>query len=128
MGKVLQIALQLIAVAVTVSLMDLAYLSILPFRKVMETVQAGKGLKVRWTAAVLCYTAIIAGVVYFSNTTSVLNTALIGLLAYGIYELTNAAVFSDWPWWMVLVDTLWGGILFLVGAAVATGIRSWVKR
>jgi uncharacterized membrane protein len=36
---------------------------------------------------------------------------LLGMCVYGIYEGTNYAVFKNWPPYLFVVDTLWGGIL-----------------
>ena len=36
---------------------------------------------------------------------------LLGICVYGVYEGTNYAVLRDWPLYLFLVDTLWGGIL-----------------
>ena len=38
---------------------------------------------------------------------------LMGLLLFGVFEGTNAAIIKDWPWRMILVDTAWG--IFLCG-------------
>ena len=45
------------------------------------------------------------------------NGALLGLTAYGTYELTNLATLPDWPMAMVMVDMIWGVVL--TGAAAA---------
>jgi len=36
----------------------------------------------------------------------------LGIFVYGVYELTNRAIFKNWEWKTVVLDTLWGGILF----------------
>ena len=37
---------------------------------------------------------------------------IVGVSIYGIYNLTNAAVFSDYSAKMIIIDTLWGGVVF----------------
>jgi uncharacterized membrane protein len=37
---------------------------------------------------------------------------LLGFVVYGIYEMTNYALFSKWRWTTAMIDTLWGGVLF----------------
>ena len=37
---------------------------------------------------------------------------LLGLSIYAIYDLTNYAIIDNWPIKAVIIDTLWGGILF----------------
>jgi uncharacterized membrane protein len=48
-----------------------------------------------------------------------LNTALLGLLAYATYDLTNMATLKDWSWKLVGVDIVWG-MLATSGAATLT--------
>ena len=43
---------------------------------------------------------------------SVQDAFLLGLIIYGVFETTNMALFSKWSWLTVLIDTIWGGILF----------------
>lgn len=37
--------------------------------------------------------------------------ALLGLVAYGTYDLTNQATLTDWPTLVTLVDLTWGTLL-----------------
>jgi uncharacterized membrane protein len=37
--------------------------------------------------------------------------ALLGLLAYGTYDMTNMATLKNWPITMSFVDMIWGGVL-----------------
>lgn len=36
---------------------------------------------------------------------------LFGILSYGIYDFTNMATLTSWPWKLAIVDILWGGVL-----------------
>ena len=31
---------------------------------------------------------------------------------YGVYELTTMGLLKEWKWLTVIIDTIWGGILF----------------
>jgi uncharacterized membrane protein len=42
----------------------------------------------------------------------VLDAFLLGICIYGVYETTNYATLKKWPIRMLVVDTLWGGVLF----------------
>jgi uncharacterized membrane protein len=44
---------------------------------------------------------------------------LLGLFAYGTYDLTNLAIIRNWPWQLSLVDMAWGGVL--TGIAATAG-------
>jgi len=46
--------------------------------------------------------------------------ALLGLVAYGAYDLTNQATLRDWPLLVTLVDLIWGTLLTGTVSAIAT--------
>jgi uncharacterized membrane protein len=73
--------------------------------------------KPRWGAAALFYPLYIAGVVLFCVEPSVAQGtwvratmlgALLGLLAYATYDLSNLATLKGWTVSFVIVDVLWG--------------------
>lgn len=45
--------------------------------------------------------------------------ALLGLVTYGVYDLTNLAVLNQWPLSITIVDIMWGSFLCSVGSIVA---------
>lgn len=54
------------------------------------------------------------------NWVHVLGAAgLLGLAAYGAYDLTNASTMRDWPMVVTLVDMAWGVVVTALGALVA---------
>jgi len=79
--------------------------------KTIRSVQH-KPPQVRWAGALLCYTALTA-ILYHSLRLSYAKTFGLGASIYAVYEGTNYAIFQDWPATMVVLDTLWGGILFV---------------
>jgi uncharacterized membrane protein len=80
-------------------------------QKTIRGVQ-GKPMRIRWLGALICYVAL-ASILYATQKLSYRDTFLLGMGIYAIYEGTNYAIFRDWPLSMVLLDTLWGGILFV---------------
>ncbi len=81
----------------------------------------------RLGVAAIFYVFYIAGIVIFavlpalrseSLLTAVLLGALLGLIAYGTYDVTNYATLRDWTIAMVLVDIAWGAALTGVSAGV----------
>jgi uncharacterized membrane protein len=62
----------------------------------------------------MCYILLVSGLYYFiiKNSASIKDAFLLGVLIYGVYETTNYAFFKDWSLLLVILDTLWGGILF----------------
>jgi uncharacterized membrane protein len=73
-------------------------------------------LKLNFVGAVLCYIALTFLLYYFilSKKRKILDAFLLGVCVYGVYETTNYATLSKWPIYMVIVDSLWGGILFAI--------------
>ena len=67
---------------------------------------------------------LILGLNYFiiKPRRSVQDAFLLGLVIYGVYETTNWALFSNWSVISVIIDTLWGGILFAITTYVTTRI------
>lgn len=76
-------------------------------------------------AAAGFYLIYVAGVVFFavlpaeSWKGAALRGALLGLLAYGTYDMTNLATLKGWPWKMAAVDMAWG--MFLTASAALGG-------
>lgn len=73
-------------------------------------------------AAAVFYLFYVAGVVFFavlpaeSWKGALLRGALLGLLAYGTYDMTNLATLKGWPWKMAAVDMIWGMCLTATAA------------
>ena len=74
----------------------------------------GSSIKMNYFATIICYILLVFGINYFiiKPHRSVHDAFLLGLVIYGVYETTNMALFSKWSWLTVIIDTLWGGILF----------------
>jgi uncharacterized membrane protein len=73
---------------------------------------------IRYTGAILCYLLLLAGLYYFvirnkKNTVyeKVRDAAILGIVIYGVYETTSYATFKAWTPKMLVMDTVWGGIL-----------------
>jgi uncharacterized membrane protein len=72
----------------------------------------GKSVRVRYAGALLCYVALTY-LLYTHLSLDYPKTFLLGSSVYAVYEGTNYAIFQNWPASMVLIDTLWGGVLFV---------------
>jgi uncharacterized membrane protein len=117
--------LMLLSAIVMISL-DFVYLSVMKgyFMNQVKNVQ-GSALKLNYFGAALCYVFLIAGINYFiiKPRKSVSDAFLLGLVIYGVYETTNYALFSNWSIVSVIIDTLWGGLLFASTAYVVEKMR-----
>ena len=111
--------------AILIVVFDSVYLNMIKgyFGKQVMNVQ-GETMKVNMTGAVLCYVFLIFGLNYFiiRKRASVTDAFLLGLVIYGVFELTNKALFKNWWYSSVIIDTLWGGILF----ALVTYTTYWL--
>ena len=107
--------------AIVLIILDSVYLHLMTgyFKRQVMAVQ-GSPLQLNLVGAALCYVFIIFGLNYFiiKNNKSVKDAFLLGIVVYAIFELTNLALFKNWHIMSVLIDTLWGGILF----GLTTGI------
>ena len=101
--------------AILFVVIDSVYLNFMKdyFQKQVIKVQ-GSSIKINFLGAALCYVFLIAGLNYFiiKPKKSVQDAFLLGIVIYGVYETTNYAIFKNWSIISVIIDTLWGGILF----------------
>lgn len=85
--------------------------------KTIVSVQ-GSRPNVRYISAFFCYVALTFLMYYFIllPKRSLMDAFLLGVGVYTVYETTNYSLFKNWPLKMVVLDILWGGILFLIVA------------
>ena len=81
--------------------------------------------------AVFFYVIYVAGIVFFAVLPAVesgslgkaaLNGAVLGVVAYATYDLTNQATLKTWSTMLTVVDLAWGTLL----SAVAAGAGRWI--
>ena len=83
------------------------------FNNLIKNIQGTK-IKFRLLGAIICYIFLILGLNYFilNRNKSPSEAAILGLVIYGVYESTNYAILDKWSFQALLLDTVWGGILF----------------
>ena len=71
-------------------------------------------LKLKIIPTIICYFFLIFSLYYFivNKNASIFDSFLLGLGIYGVYDSTNMAIFKNWNYQTLIIDTLWGGILF----------------
>ena len=69
-----------------------------------------------FTAAVVVL-AVLPALSAGSITTALVHGAILGLAAYGTYDITNLATLRNWPLVMSVVDMAWGTALTALTAA-----------
>lgn len=96
-------------------LIDSIYLTLASplFNKVIKNIQ-GNNIKLKLDGAIYAYICIVLIFNYFIiyKKGKLLDAFMLGFLTYGIFEGTNRAIFSKWTINVMLIDSLWGGILF----------------
>jgi len=87
----------------------------------------------RAVPAIVFYLIYVAGVVYFAVSPALagagagaaaLNGAILGLCAYGTYDLTNQATLKNWSTTLSAIDMGWGTVLTAASATIAYFIVS----
>ncbi len=105
---------------------DFVYLNLIKnyFLNQIELVQ-GSPPKINYLGVALCYIFLIVGINYFiiKPHKSVNDAFLLGIIIYGVYETTNYALLKNWSILTVIIDTLWGGLLFAFTTYVVNILR-----
>jgi uncharacterized membrane protein len=105
---------------------DFIYLNLMKgyFDRQIKLVQ-GSPIKMNLLGAALCYILLIIGINYFiiKPRKSISDAFLLGIIIYGVYETTTYALLKDWSILTVIIDTLWGGILFAATTYIVNLVR-----
>jgi uncharacterized membrane protein len=113
--------IKLYAVAViTFLVIDLIWLGVIA--RSFYQAQIGHLLRedVNWAAAIVFYLVFVAGIVVLvvqpaiehqSVIRALVLGAVLGLVTYAAYDLTNLATLRDFPLTVAIVDLAWGAVL-----------------
>jgi uncharacterized membrane protein len=77
-------------------------------------------------AAAAFYLLYAAGLTYLivlpaaGAGSALVRGAVLGLVAYGTYDLTSLAILNGWPTYVTIADMIWGTVLTGVTATAAT--------
>ena len=80
----------------------------------------GSPLVLKILPTILCYMLLVFGLNYFiiSKKQSLYAAFLLGIVIYGVYDMTTYALITKWSPQLALIDTLWGGILMCTTAYI----------
>ena len=116
----------LLASAIILISIDFVYLNVMKgyFDNQVKSVQ-GSPMKINYLGAALCYIFLIVGLNYFiiKPRKSVSDAFLLGIIIYGVYETTSYALLKNWSILTVIIDTLWGGLLFAATTYIVNLLR-----
>ena len=118
--------LMLVSAIVFISI-DFVYLSLFKsyFNNQIQSIQ-GSQIQINLLGAAICYIFLVVGINYFiiKPKKSVSDAFLLGLVIYGVYETTNYSLFKKWSILTVIIDTLWGGVLFALTTYIVNILRT----
>ena len=93
--------------------------------------------KVSFTPVLLFYVLYTIGLVYFilapalqggiSVKNVFLSGLLFGLVAYGVYDLTNQATLKEWPIYVTAIDLAWGALVTGLSCVLALVVYKYFK-
>ena len=88
----------------------------------------GEKIKLNLFSTFLCYLFLTTGIFYFAiqKNMSIMECALLGLFVYGVYETTNKAILKNWLFKTVVIDTLWGAVLFSLSVFIYRKIVPYI--
>lgn len=119
--------LQYLISAIIFVILDGTYLNLVKgyFNKQVKSIQ-GSDIQINIVATGLVYVVLIYGLNYFiiRRNKSVQEAAALGFFTYAVYELTNYALFKNWSIFTVIIDTLWGTVLFGLTTAIVYKIKN----
>ena len=109
--------MDIIVLGVIILIIDSIYLHSFSgfFNKIVNDIQ-GSDIKLKYDGAILCYITMVLGLKYFiiDEKKPIKDAFLLGLLIYSVFEFTNYAILDKWNLKAVLIDSIWGGILFAI--------------
>lgn len=114
---------------------DLVWVGTFMGKKYQDQVQQIQNDKmvVRPLFAVLAYLLMIVGLNVFvlprirkgyELQDSIKYGFLFGIVLYGVYDFTIAAVLKDWNISLAVTDVLWGGIVYFLAAYIGTKLSN----
>jgi uncharacterized membrane protein len=96
--------------------------------------KSGNSLSPNYPAALIVYLLLVGGIILFvlpktngSYGLALLWGALFGAVTYGIYDFTNFAIFSSYPFKITLIDFGWGIVLCSLVTLFATYLQNILR-
>jgi uncharacterized membrane protein len=123
------IGLSYVITSIVFFLIDLVWIGVVAKDFYADAIGGLLRQSVNWPAALAFYFMYVGGIVIFilspalERGSGLLRTALmgglLGLFAYGTFDLTALALLDGWPLKVALVDMVWGTVLTAVTASAS---------
>ncbi len=130
----LKFALAYLSTAVLFFILDFLWLSAMATGFYRARLPGIMATDVNYVAAVLFYLMYVGGIVIFAVgpalengrwMTALAYGALLGLVAYGTYDLTSQATLKQWSTAVTIVDMAWGTFASGAAASLSYSVTSW---
>jgi uncharacterized membrane protein len=116
----------LLFIAIVLLLIDFIYIYLSKnyFNNQIKIIQ-GSPIQINVVGVILCYILLTFGLYYFiiQPHKSVKDAFILGIIIYGVFDTTNYALFNKWSIKTLIMDTLWGGILFAITTFIINKLR-----
>lgn len=120
-----------LAALIVMSVLDALWLGVLARDFYRDAIGAQMVEQLRWVPAALFYVGYPAALVALALfpggqplSHQMGRAALVGLVAYGVYDASNLATLRVWTTRLALVDTAWG----VFASTLAGAAAAWVGR
>lgn len=87
-------------------------------------------MKIQRESAISAYMLMLLGLWFFviprsrsGAFSAILFGSLFGLILYGVYDFTSAAVLKKWDKQLAIIDVAWGAFVFAAAALSSTLVR-----
>ena len=101
--------------AIILICLDSIYLTLVKKSMINQVVKIQKSkFQINIFGFISSYLFLVIGLYFFviRKKLNYLYGALLGIVIYGVYDMTNLATFHKWSYWFALQDILWGSFLF----------------
>lgn len=121
--------LPILASVATLLLLDVMWITGVmqkPYSTMISKIQ-GSDISMNKLFAVMAYVLMVVGLIMFvipriqkefSWKKTAMIGALFGIIVYGVYDFTAAAVLKDWNIPLALLDITWGGTVYAIASLV----------
>ena len=106
---------KIVATGLTMLALDGIFLSFFgpKFIEMVESIQNAK-VNVKYIPMIITYIVLVFQLYYFiiKQNKSLLDAFLLGFTSYAIFDLTNYTLMKNYKLHILLIDSIWGGILY----------------
>lgn len=75
-----------------------------------------ESMKINYVGFVITYFFLTLVLYHFiiKENKNYVDAFILGICVYAVYEYTNYSLFTNWKFQTTLIDTVWGGLLFVI--------------